>query len=194
MADEIETWRPVVGLEGCYEVSDLGRIRSLDRVVNNGWGGRHVPSQIIRTQVNWKAGGYEYVAFSREDRVVRRKVHRAVAEAFIGPCDKEVNHIDGNKLNNRVSNLEYVTSSQNKQHARATGLWANRGAEHGNSVFGDDDARRAYARYAAGEKLIDIATSMGVTKQAIGNIVSGARWAHLGLAPIRKYRRRATCA
>jgi hypothetical protein len=99
-----ETWKPMVGFEGLYEVSNLGRIKSLKR--NSTSGG------IIKTHVN---RGYEYFHPCKNGKHRNMKVHRAVAEAFIpNPDNKpDVNHKDENPLNNRVDNLEWATKKEN---------------------------------------------------------------------------------
>lgn len=108
-----EIWKDVVGYEGFYEVSNLGRVRSLRE---------HVPKGKILTPFD--NGGYDRVTFRINYKQKNLLVHRLVAKAFIpNPCNKEVvNHKDGNKKNNCVSNLEWVTKEENTVHAIALGL------------------------------------------------------------------------
>jgi predicted DNA binding CopG/RHH family protein len=122
---EIEQWKDVVGYEEYYMVSNLGNVKSKDRIVKNSRGGttRLIPSTLLK-QVNYM--GYNCVCFCVAGKIKQKtvKVHRMVAEAFVlnsnnKPC---VNHIDGNKLNNRFNNLEWVTYSENSKHALFTGL------------------------------------------------------------------------
>jgi hypothetical protein len=105
-----DEWRPIRDYEGPYEVAATGRVRGLKR----GKLLRQATSQTGYRQLNLYKGG----------RVRHFYVHRLVAEAFLGPIppDMEVNHKDGDKGNNDLSNLEIVTALQNKQHARALGL------------------------------------------------------------------------
>ena len=114
-------WRPVVGYEGFYDVSDIGEVRSVERVVACGKGVRVVPGSVLKPQINeW---GYENVCLSKNNKKQNRQVHRIVAEAFINPCGGEqINHIDGNKRNNTTSNLEWCTGSENVKHAYENGL------------------------------------------------------------------------
>lgn len=128
-----EEWRPVTGFVGLYEVSNLGRVRSRDRVriyqLAQG------PTTITRrgkilTQ-SWGARSpYPKVYLTDGPTRVCVNVHRMVAEAFLGPCPDGywVNHIDGRKTNPKVENLEYCTPSENQRHAHAMGLgrWAKR--------------------------------------------------------------------
>ena len=123
-----EQWRPVVGAKGFYEVSDQGRVRSVDRVcvVRNRWGGvspRQYRGRVLRANPN--NNGYLLV----EPRVgipdrTPRLVHRMVAEAFLPVVVGKdfVNHNDGDKTNNRATNLEWCTRSENMGHAHVTGL------------------------------------------------------------------------
>ncbi len=118
-----ERWEPVVGYEGLYEVSDLGRVRSLDRVIMGADGvpkphhGR-VLSPFKRSRC------YLYVSLWKNGSKITEAVHRLVAFAFLpNPHGKpEVNHIDGCKTNNRAENLEWCTRSENVKHAFMTGL------------------------------------------------------------------------
>ena len=112
-----EIWKDCVGYEGKYQVSNLGNVRSISN--NKGTYQERLLSQRQTTTSN-----YLYVNFTVKDVTTHHSVHRLVAKAFIGnPSNKAtVNHIDGNKLNNNVCNLEWNTYSENLKHAFATGL------------------------------------------------------------------------
>lgn len=107
-----------------YEVSNYGNIRSVDRYIVRSDTGKLVFSKgrVLKTQVDKL--GYERVSISINTTKITLKVHRAVAIAFIhNPMNlPQVNHKDGNKLNNDSSNLEWVTNSENQIHAISTGL------------------------------------------------------------------------
>lgn len=119
-----EIWKPVVGFEGAYEVSNTGKVRSLDRYVNAKNNSKTFISGIIRKpQKNHK--GYLSVVLSKHCTSYTKLIHRLVAEAFI-PNPKnlpQVNHIDTDKTNNNVSNLEWVTGLENIRHAFANGCF-----------------------------------------------------------------------
>ncbi len=120
--DNEEEWKPVRGFEGKYEVSNYGRVRSVDHEVVCWGGSRIVSGRILKQRVEH---GYCRVQLSLgKNDCVHKQVHRLVAEAFVAnPYGKpEVNHIDGHKTNNCVFNLEWVTSSENSLHALKNGL------------------------------------------------------------------------
>jgi hypothetical protein len=112
---ETETWKPVVGHEAAYEVSDHGRVRSLARRVRlvtrqAGETTRSVPPRILRPGAN--KSGHLSVAIGRRNN---RLVHQLVLEAFVGPRPEgyEVLHCNGDPTDNRLSNLRYGTRSEN---------------------------------------------------------------------------------
>lgn len=100
-------WKPVVGYEGLYEVSDLGEIR------------RILPNGTTRKLKLWQSANYYTVCLSNKCHRKTKAVHRLVADAFLNKPENatEVNHKDGNKLNNKVENLEWVTQRENAIHS-----------------------------------------------------------------------------
>lgn len=125
-----EIWRDVVGYEGLYQVSNLGRVRSFHKN----------KVKILKFAIS--PFGYLRVILSKDFQKKNRNIHILVAQAFIpNPEGKtQVNHIDGNKENNHVSNLEWVTPSENINHAFEKGL-SKRGCEHGRAKFTAEQIR-----------------------------------------------------
>lgn len=121
---ENEIWKPVTGYEMIYEVSNLGRVRSLDRVVN-GKNCRKLRKGKILNPVN--ARGYNRVCLYKNGVWKRFLVHRLVAQAFIpNPNNLPViNHINEIKTDNRSENLEYCTQKQNLEYSGNIEKWIN---------------------------------------------------------------------
>lgn len=111
----MEIWKPVVGFENEYEVSNHGRIKTLK------W---RKPFKIMRLRISKR--GYYYVNLSRNDRKKSYNVHQLVAMAFIGvpPVKHEVCHIDGNRLNSNLANLRYGTRHDNVMDSIRHGTFA----------------------------------------------------------------------
>lgn len=116
-----EEWRPVVGHGGGYAVSSLGQVCR----IKTGPGARvRILKQSFKPALIGR-DGYFVVSLSASNRAHQRYVHHLVAAAFIGPRPNgmNVNHIDGDKRNNRATNLEYVTQLDNVRHALASGMF-----------------------------------------------------------------------
>lgn len=127
----IEKWKPVKGYEGLYEVSSLGRIKSLSKRVDSGKCHRTYPEKILKPGKN--RDGYLIVILSDTNHIHHtHKLHRLVAGAFINNPDNlpQVNHKDGNKANNSVDNLEWVSASDNLKHAYKNGFKSVKGAKN----------------------------------------------------------------
>lgn len=117
-------WLPVKNYEGLYEVSESGEVRSVDRILPiTNQKERLFKGRLIYQGSNVQVG-YKQVSLWKNNKNTIHYVHRLVAEAFIPNPDSkpEINHIDGNRCNNLVENLEWVTSSENSYHASNTGL------------------------------------------------------------------------
>lgn len=154
-----EEWRAVVGYEGWYEVSNLGRVRRIKAY------GRRATGIIKAALDNL---GYPHVSLSRLNVTTTRRVHRLVAIAFVAnPIGKRyVNHIDGNKAHCAARNLEWVTTSENHVHAFATGL------RHWRKKLSVDDIHTI--RELAGTMTNQaIANIFGVSRVQISKIVLG---------------------
>lgn len=112
-----EQWRPALGFEGLYEVSDEGRVRSLDRVVPNGNHSKFLRGKVLAQAVNPARGGYRSVTLYIDGRGHNRNPHRLVLEAFVGPrpIGMQACHRDGDPTNNRLDNLRWDSVSENNR-------------------------------------------------------------------------------
>lgn len=119
-----EIWKDVQGYEGLYQVSNLGRVKSLSRFHNNKTVGFISKERILIPRENPGRCNYFRVMLYRNKVPHSIMIHRLVADAFIPkiPGKDYVNHIDGDKQNNIVQNLEWCSLKENVQHAFSTGL------------------------------------------------------------------------
>lgn len=121
-----ESWKPVVGFEGRYEVSDQGRVRTVPRRARRGKG--TIPVKAKTKSLYLDKSGYWRVSLSDENQVRTQLVHRLVALAFLGPEEDghEVRHIDGDPGNAELTNLRWGSHSDNELDKSAHGTQYNR--------------------------------------------------------------------
>jgi hypothetical protein len=176
-----EQWKDVPGHAGRLQVSSLGRVRSLSRTeVRSGRNYRHQGRLLKPIAVG---SGYLVVGINKSRH---QYIHRLVLAAFVGPAEgREVNHKNGNKLDNRLTNLEYVTSSENKRHAWNAGLYQRqhptraRGERANTAKLTADQVRQIRRQAAAGKSQSELARQLGVTETNIRYIVTRATWRHI---------------
>lgn len=121
-----EIWVDIIDYEGFYQVSNLGRVRSLDRITKHSEGNiRTIKGKILKIQINNKRNGYCEISLHKDGKEKRFRLNRLVAIHFIPNPNNlpEVNHIDGIKENNNIDNLEWVTSIENKHHGWENNLY-----------------------------------------------------------------------
>ena len=176
-----ERWLAVVGYEGFYEVSDLGRVRSLNRIVRgNGFCTQLRTGRILRPDS--RRHGYQMVMFSSCSVRTRELVHRVVLKAFCGlPLPgMQADHIDCDPSNNRLSNLRWVTPAENQRHSIAKGRRADfRGENHGQSRLTDSDVREIRRQYASGIRTVRIAETFGIHPGTALSIAKRRYWKHV---------------
>lgn len=163
-------WRPIPGWTG-YEASSLGQIRRTEsgRLTQAG--------RIIGSNVT---GHYAAVSLKRDGKFFGVQVHPLVASAFLGPVPSDrphINHIDGNKHNNDVRNLEYVTAAENNRHAVRTGLNPLAGEDNHQAKVTDAQVLELRAAYSTGTRTPDLQARYGLSKSQVTRIVRGVRGA-----------------
>jgi hypothetical protein len=168
----LEEWRPIPDTDGWYDASTHGRIRSW--LKHRGLGRRDIP-RILKA---WNGGhGYLAVGICVPHQPQRRaKVHSLICKAFLGPRPEgyQANHIDGNRSNNHISNLEYVTPSENIRHARDVlgGL--------GNQTLTREQALEVITYLTQGKFTQgEIAAMFGVVNGTVSAIWDGGSWSDL---------------
>ena len=175
-----ELWRPVVGYEGMYEVSNLGNVRGLPRVIKRCKCGEPI-RRARGGPLKWimRIEGYPLVSLSRGNRYVQRLVHRLVLEAFVGPAPKgmEACHKNGKQHDPRLVNLRWDTKKAN--HADK---WL-----HGTMLVGEETnsvklrEEQVKEIFFSSEPISVLAHRFGVGRSAISRIQSGETWKHLRL-------------
>lgn len=176
-----EEWRAIPDWEDRYQVSNLGRVKRISFNAPDRSGKIKPYPELLKKKVPHKRG-YVTVNLSRDGKNRHVLVHRLVATAFHGQPgpDQVANHKDGDKTNNRASNLEWVTQAENMRHAVETGLQRSaRGEAAGNSKLNRHQVRHIRAHLAAGERVKTIAQRFGVSQRAIRSISTGRTWGHI---------------
>lgn len=170
-----EEWRSLVGFEGRYEVSSLGKIRTLSRYRPEYYHSILSPWLTLR--------GYESVSLRLDGRRVSVSVHRAVMAAFVGPCPEgeQVAHNDGNRRNNRIDNLRYATPSSNIDDRRRHGRTA-RGQRNGGAKLDQAAARTILSLKDRGISASEIAHLACVHPSTVSAIWNGENWTNLSEA------------
>jgi hypothetical protein len=169
-----EEWRSVVGYEGLYEVSSIGRIRNIK--------GTHRSGRILIAHNTWD--GYARLTLCKDGKIKMMCIHVMVAAAFLGAREsRTVNHKDGIKSHNDWSNLEYLSRGDNSRHAARFEL-LSRGEGHGNSKLTLAKARTIKILLAKGGPRgfqTRIAERFGITTTAVGYIKRGKLWGWLNV-------------
>ena len=175
-----EIWKDIEGYEGLYQVSNRGRVKSLERIVMRKNGRPYsVPELIKERQIDHK--GYDRIGLNKNGKKKRFFVHRLVLQAFNPSSDEtlEVNHIDGNKLNNNVENLEWVTSSENSIHAFENNLHNHQGERNTNASITDSEAKEIKKLKGKGLTQKEVGEMFGTTNYVVANIWNRRGWTHV---------------
>lgn len=167
-----EEWRPVLGYEGQYEVSSIGRVRSLNRIVMNRGKGVAKPGKHLTPHLSM----FGYFNVRLGGRTV--SVHRLVLESFVGPCPPgmEACHFpDPTRTNNAISNLRWDTRSANYGDRVPHGTVTN-GERNGRAKLTEENVREILL---SSERGSDLARKFNVSHAAVYEIRKGRNWAHL---------------
>jgi len=170
-----ETWLPVVGYEGSYEVSDQGRVKSIARTVDKGSRGVQQVKERLLSQKNKR--GYREVNLWINGKGRSEEVHRLVLQAFIGPRPDGCvcRHLNGTRSDNRLSNLQWGTPLENSADTKLHGMHVE-GSRHPNAKL--TEAQVATLR-ASSEPLAAWAERWGVSISLLSMARSGRRWRHV---------------
>ncbi len=180
--NRMEIWKPVVHFEGYYEVSDRGRVRRIAPWCD---GRKTKPADTLKCNV--KQSGYVRVSLHREGVISEFAVHRLVMAAFVGPLPPghDVNHKNGEKADNRVENLEYLTKSENQLHSyRVLGTASRPGSKHHNAKLTEDGVVQARILRSNGYMVKDLAIRFGVSQPTMSAALNGTAWRHVSHSPI----------
>ena len=167
--EDTEVWGEVPGYPAVY-ASNQGRVKRLSYTATDG---RFFKERILTNII--QKDGYTRSIFFNEGKTVNVPTHRIIALAFVqNPENKPyVNHIDGNKQNNRAENLEWVTQKENVAHSINTGLTSKNTLGGYAGKFSLDERKKIIERWNNGETMREIARSLGVSHSLIGGIIHG---------------------
>lgn len=178
----MEVWKDVPGFEGLYQASTHGRIRSLNRTRKTPGATRKNKGRILKPGLAGQ--GYAFVSLSRYNVGKSDYIHRIIWRTFKGPIpvDWEINHIDCDRTNNHLKNLEVGSRQHNFEHAMRNGLnkICHAGTKNPASVLDDWDIRNIRFMYARGNTTMKkLAKKFRVCIQTICNIVNRNGWKHV---------------
>jgi len=165
-----EEWRDIIGYEGYYQVSNLGNVKSLDRVVSTG----HYHGMMMKQTVKRK--GYKSVSLTKDGKGTVKPVHRLVAISFIPNHDNKpfVNHLDETPGNNNMNNLEWATVKENSNYGTRNERLAKSISKPIKVIYQDN----TFEYWESGNVF---ANEYGINSSGISNVLSGSRKTYHGL-------------
>lgn len=174
-------WKPVSGYEGIYEINQHGQVKSIAR--KRYCGHKDSKPQMMKERMLTRSTdrlGYVRVKLSKNGKSQLKYIHRLLAEAFIeNPKNKkEINHIDGDKQNNDLENLEWTTRSKNMKHAFKIGLHkARKGEENNKTKLTTKEVSEIRELYESGKYTqTKLGKMFDVTTANINEIVNNRTW------------------
>lgn len=168
-----EEWRAIPGWEGFYEVSNQGRVRSLDRVTH----GRRYPGRVMHQS---RIYGYAVVSLNKRSVKKTVRVHRAVLEAFVGPppLDHVGCHIDGDKEHGVLSNLKWATQKENIEDCRRHGTLPM-GERHGLAKMTAERIIQMRLEWHGGAYPTALGRKFGISARSVWEACTGRTWRHV---------------
>lgn len=179
----MEVWKDVVGYEGLYQISDTGKIKSIQRRYGNYNGMRR--ERIMKQRPDSR--NYINITLCKNGKHKSHWVHRLVAQAFIPNLDNKhcINHIDNNPSNNSIENLEWCTHKENSQHSAIQGR-INRGEKNGSVKLKEIDIR--FIRHLRQDfnlthkqitECLFLSQGIKMDRKSIGDIINNIIWKHV---------------
>lgn len=175
-----EIWKDVVGWEGLYQVSSMGRFKSLSREKTLGARGKKIMKSFIMKQNEVK--GYLTILFYNNSIRKKYQSHRVVANHFIENTKNKrtVNHINGNKKDNRINNLEWSSDSEQQIHAVKIGLRNKTLGENSNlSKLNETLVKEIRELHKQKVKQNKLAITYNINRNTVSNIVNNKTWKHI---------------
>lgn len=195
-----EEWRDIVGYEGLYQISNMGRVKGLPRISHFGNRTKRIPTRILKPTISKR--GYYVIGLSKDSKTKTYTIHRLLMKAFVpNPENKRaIDHIDTNKLNNSLSNLRWCTDKENsnneitKEKNRANGLrmWEEGCFDNRNNTH-----YRKVAQYTRDgeyiktwDSIVEVEAALGIDASSISSLclgtnpkrhtAGGYKWKHVG--------------
>ena len=182
MIDHNEIWKDVVGFEGLYQVSTLGRVKSLERRARNGCGTRRVRERILKPGLMWKSKNtnkkYRIVGLAKEGTVVMQLISTLMLTAFVGPrpLGGQALHWNDISTDDRLINLYWGNIKDNAQDAIRNGR-IKHGQDNYQASATNDIVRKIRRLYATGNyKQVDLARKFKRSSVWIHNVVHYKKW------------------
>lgn len=182
---KVEEWKDIPGFDGLYQASTLGNIRSLPKKLGRNMKNGTLKSYFTKQRLlkpRPHRQGYVMTTLYKNGKRFDFMTHTLIAKTFIGDILKgfTVNHIDGVKNNNKVSNLEVISMRDNILHAWSKGLQKpNIGQMNGSSKLSDENVRSIKMAFLCGISVKELSDIYEVSLSCIKNIKSGRSWKHI---------------
>jgi hypothetical protein len=176
----MEEWKDVPEYEGLYQVSTLGRVRSVDRVVRSGNWLHPYKGKVLAQRRVWN--GYLQISLSKEGRIKQIMTAHLVLATFVGPCPPgmECCHFDGDRKNNMIDNLRWDTRSSNGYDRVRHGTHVdNKGERNVFARLTEKDVKEMKRLYRRGFSVAELVKMYSVTPSSIRNVVYGRTWTHV---------------